>query len=103
MDDARSRPAPLAPWFTDHPASVGESYREHLVHAGGFGLRLVAAGLACLVHALLPAAFPRRASDAVSGLHAQLSRRRAAGEREARTRLDEPGARESIRSARRLP
>ena len=43
--------------FTDHPASVGESYAEHLVTASGFGLRMVLAGLACMVHALLPFLF----------------------------------------------
>ncbi|MDP2322666.1 MAG: DUF6356 family protein, partial [Gammaproteobacteria bacterium] len=36
--------------FTEHPASVGESYIEHLISATGFSLRMIGAGLACLVH-----------------------------------------------------
>jgi len=45
--------------FVEHPASVGESYGEHFAVASGFGLRLIAAGLACLVHACVPAWFTR--------------------------------------------
>ena len=37
--------------FTDHPASVDETYGEHLVMASSFGSRLLLAGLACMVHA----------------------------------------------------
>ena len=66
--------------FSAHPASVGETYLEHSVRAAGFGLRLVVAGLACFVHAVFPAACPRRASDTVLALHAELSERRGEGE-----------------------
>ena len=55
--------------FTDHPASVGESYAEHLVTASGFGLRMVLAGLACMVHALLPFLFVKTGSVQISTLH----------------------------------
>ena len=55
--------------FTDHPASVGESYAEHLVTASGFGLRMVLAGLACIVHALLPFLFVKTGSVQISTLH----------------------------------
>ncbi len=40
--------------FTEHPASVGESYLEHLAAAAGFSMRLFAGALACLVHAIFP-------------------------------------------------
>ncbi|QZD94621.1 DUF6356 family protein [Qipengyuania gelatinilytica] len=40
--------------FTDHPHSVGESYFQHLVTAGSFGVSLIAAGFACLVHGIFP-------------------------------------------------
>ena len=36
----------IAKAFTEHPASVGETYGEHLVHATGFGVRMVLGGLA---------------------------------------------------------
>ena len=55
--------------FTEHPASVGESYAEHLVTASGFGLRMVLAGLACIVHALLPFLFVKTGSVQISTLH----------------------------------
>jgi hypothetical protein len=65
--------------FTEHPATVGETYLQHLHAASGFGLRMLAAGLACLVHAVLPFLFTRTGSDAIADLHARMvaQRRRA--------------------------
>ena len=40
--------------FTEHPASVDETYLEYLATAFTFGVRMLVAGLACLVHAMLP-------------------------------------------------
>jgi hypothetical protein len=59
--------------FTRHPATVGESYRQHLAFAAGIGGRLVVAGIACLVHALLPFLFERTGSRAIIDLHDQLA------------------------------
>jgi hypothetical protein len=61
--------------FSDHPASVGESYGEHFAVATGFGLRLIGAGLACLVHACVPAWFTRTGSHAVRALAVELEQR----------------------------
>jgi Family of unknown function (DUF6356) len=61
--------------FVEHPQSVGETYREHFVVATGFGLRLIAAGLACLVHACVPAWFTRSGSRTVQGLARELAAR----------------------------
>ena len=68
--------------FTDHPATVGESYVEHLEMASGFGFRMVLAGLACLVHAVLPFLFEKTGSRAITELHERMvaKRRRAAPE-----------------------
>lgn len=55
--------------FLDHPRSVGESYLEHQRHAFGFGISLLGAALACLVHALIPALFVRTGSSTVARLH----------------------------------
>ncbi|MBY0303152.1 MULTISPECIES: DUF6356 family protein [Sphingomonas] len=55
--------------FTDHPHSVEESYGEHLVVAGGFGVTMILAGLACLVHALIPGLFVSTGSRAITALH----------------------------------
>jgi Family of unknown function (DUF6356) len=43
--------------FTAHPASVGETYWQHLRFALRFGARMTAGGLAALMHAFLPFVF----------------------------------------------
>lgn len=58
--------------FTDHPASMGETYREHLTTATGFGLSMITGGLACLVHGLLPFLFVKTGSTAVLVLHERM-------------------------------
>jgi hypothetical protein len=63
--------------FTEHPASVGETYGEHLVHASSFGIRMVLAGLACMVHAALPFLIVRTGSQAITELNAQMLARRS--------------------------
>jgi Family of unknown function (DUF6356) len=55
--------------FTEHPASVGESYSQHLFRAVYFGLRMVFAGIACLVHGVLPFLFVRTGSRAIAELN----------------------------------
>ena len=65
--------------FTEHPASVGESYGEHLLVAGRFGGRLLLAGLACLVHALLPFLFVKTGSNAIRALHEEMVSHRRRG------------------------
>ena len=63
--------------FTRHPASVGESYLEHLGMAGGFGFRMVIAGIACILHGLLPFLFVKTGSDCVTKLHERMVTKRA--------------------------
>jgi Family of unknown function (DUF6356) len=55
--------------FTEHPASVGESYTEHLGRAACFGARMIFAGVACLVHGVLPFLFVRTGSRAITELN----------------------------------
>ena len=69
----------ISRWFTAHPATVGESYGEHLATAAVFGARMILAGMACLLHGLLPFVFVRTGSRAISELNAQLLARRSAG------------------------
>ena len=61
--------------FRDHPASVGESYTEHMAVASRFGARLLCAACAAFVHALIPALFETRASDTVKAMHAEMVNR----------------------------
>ncbi|MCP4876312.1 MAG: capsule biosynthesis protein [Gammaproteobacteria bacterium] len=55
--------------FTDHPASVGENYFEHLFTATRFSLGLLIAALARLVHAVLPFLFVKTGSQRVTTLY----------------------------------
>ncbi|HVR92168.1 MAG TPA: DUF6356 family protein [Novosphingobium sp.] len=58
--------------FNDHPTSVGETYREHLAHASGFGFRMVLGGFACIVHGVLPFLFVRTGSKQITSLHSKM-------------------------------
>jgi len=69
--------------FTDHPATVGETYWQHLGAAWGFSWRLMLASLACLLHALLPFLFEKTGSRAITALHDRMvvnRQRHAAGD-----------------------
>ena len=59
----------LTSHFTAHPQSVGETYTEHLGMATWFGLRMMFAGLACLIHGILPFMFVRTGSRAIIELN----------------------------------
>lgn len=61
--------ARLLKLMTDHPASVDETYFEHLAFAARFASVLFAAGAAALVHAVLPFLFQRTASRLVRELY----------------------------------
>ncbi|MBY8820816.1 DUF6356 family protein [Sphingomonas colocasiae] len=55
--------------LTDHPASVGETYLEHMGQATSFGTTMILAGIACLIHGLIPAWFVSTGSKTISRLH----------------------------------
>ena len=63
--------------FTEHPATVGETYWQHLRFASRSGTLMIAAGGACVIHALLPFLFVSTASRTVRGLAQRMERRRA--------------------------
>ena len=58
--------------FIEHPASVGETYGEHLLAASDFGVSMILGGLACLVHGLLPFLFLRTGSSTIARLHERM-------------------------------
>src|ERR1700761_852856 len=55
--------------FTDHPATVDETYFEHMGMAFGFGGRMLLGSLGCFVHGLFPWMCLTRGSDTVRSLH----------------------------------
>ena len=63
--------------FTDHPRSLGMSWAGHAVGAVGIGSRMVGAGLACIVHALVPSLFTDTAGKTVLSLADHMAQRKA--------------------------
>ena len=55
--------------FTDHPASVNETYLQHMAAAFGFGGRMLVGALACFVHGFCPWLCLTRGSDTIRTLH----------------------------------
>lgn len=58
--------------FTDHPASVNETYFQHMRMSAGFGWHLLRAAGACFVHAVLPFLFTSTGSGIITRLHARM-------------------------------
>ena len=61
--------------FTQHPHSIGERYGEHFYFALCFGISLIAAGIACTIHAFLPFLFQKTASRALFKLTLDFNQR----------------------------
>lgn len=63
--------------FQDHPKSLGLSWAEHGSGALAIGARMVASGLACIVHAAVPGLFTETAGRTVASLHGQMMKRKS--------------------------
>ena len=63
--------------FTEHPASVGETYGQHFVSAMGFSLSMLRAAFCCAVHAILPFAFEKTGSNCIEGLYDRMVENRS--------------------------
>ncbi len=59
----------------DHLTAAGEGYFEHFRFASTVGLMAIAAGLACLIHALVPAFCTRTASRTIDQLKRLIDQR----------------------------
>ena len=64
--------------FRDHPTEVGETYGEHFAAAGGFGVKMIVGGMACVVHAIVPGWFVTTGSGTVKTLYDQMVAKRDA-------------------------
>lgn len=62
--------------FLKHPHSIGETYLQHMAAALFFGITMIVAGIACIIHAIVPAVFERTASHTVASLYARMTNRR---------------------------
>ncbi len=63
--------------FRDHPSSLGMSWASHGVGAAQIGARMIGAGAACIVHAVVPALFTETAGRTVMSLHDHMVSRKA--------------------------
>ena len=63
--------------FHDHPRSLGMSWASHGAGAISIGVRMIGAGAACIVHALVPALFTETAGRTVVDLHQHMTKRKA--------------------------
>ena len=58
--------------FTEHPASVDETYGEHMAMALGFSGRMFRGACACLLHAFLPFLCLKTGSGIIDELHGRM-------------------------------
>lgn len=63
--------------FLDHPRSLGMSWVGHGVGALAIGARLVGAGCACVIHAVIPGLFTQTAGKTITDMHAHMMKRKA--------------------------
>ena len=63
--------------FRDHPRSLGMSWAGHASGAAAIGIKMIGAGVACIVHALVPVLFTETAGRTVVDLHAHMTQRKA--------------------------
>ncbi|MGN6850428.1 MAG: DUF6356 family protein [Sphingomicrobium sp.] len=63
--------------FFEHPRSLGMTWAGHGVGAVAIGAKLVGAGAACLVHAVVPGFFTQTAGRTVTGMYDHMRRRKA--------------------------
>lgn len=59
--------------FTEHPASVGESYGQHFMAAMGFSLGMFRGAICCALHAVFPFLCERSGREAISELHERMT------------------------------
>ncbi len=55
--------------FIDHPASVDETYLQHMGVASSFGWAMAKACCACFVHAIVPGLCVKTGSGIIRDLH----------------------------------
>ncbi|MGB3457058.1 MAG: DUF6356 family protein [Litorimonas sp.] len=55
--------------FRDHPASVGETYVQHMGQAFSFGGAMLVCAAACFVHGVFPFLCTKRGSETITRLH----------------------------------
>lgn len=60
----------------DHLLGAEEKYLAHLRVASGIGATMIGAGIACVIHGIVPGIFTNRASNVIHRLNARIAARR---------------------------
>lgn len=68
--------------FREHPRALGMGWASHGIGAMRIGFRLIGAGAACLVHALVPGWHTETAGRTVQSLSEEMARRKAGSQRD---------------------
>lgn len=63
--------------FTDHPRTLGMSWGRHGAGAARIAIALIGAGVACLIHAVVPGWFTQTAGKTVTDVYRDMQRRKA--------------------------
>ena len=71
------RPGLAARMFVDHTRSLGMSWAGHGLGAATIGVELIAAGAACLIHAIVPGWFTQTAGKTITGMYDHMMQRKA--------------------------
>ena len=64
--------------FRDHPATIGETYWQHLRFAARTGAMMIVGGSACVIHGLFPFLFTTTGSRTIRALAQRIERRQPA-------------------------
>jgi hypothetical protein len=72
-----AREGPMIDVFQAHPATVGQTYWQHLRFAARTGAAMIASGTACVVHRLFPFLFVTTGSQTIRRLAQRLEGRQA--------------------------
>jgi len=75
--DAEDRSGMAERLFLEHPRSLGMSWAGHGAGAVAIGARLVGAGLACMIHALVPGVFTQTAGKTITNMYDHMAKRKA--------------------------
>jgi hypothetical protein len=77
QQDSEHRPSVADRMFLEHPRSLGMTWASHGLGAVAISARLIGAGLACLVHAIVPGLFTQTAGKTVTHMYDHMNKRRA--------------------------
>ena len=62
--------------MSSHLKDTNEGYFQHMVCAAKYGIRMILAGIACIIHAIIPDLFVTTASDTMKNIIADVAKRK---------------------------